>query len=161
MGDRITQPLDPYEPEPGYEWDYGDTGSTRPRPKVLWGRVVVLGVTLLIAFLLGRASAPEGADPEQVRALRSANAELEALVQELQEAPAPAPETAAPTTSPTTAAVEGRTYTVQPGDTLTRIAERFYGDPSLDDFLAEANGIDDPTQLSVGEELLIPPKPED
>jgi nucleoid-associated protein YgaU len=49
---------------------------------------------------------------------------------------------------------------VQAGDTLTTIAEDFYKDASLADFIAEANSITDATQLSVGAEIIIPPKPE-
>lgn len=46
------------------------------------------------------------------------------------------------------------TYTVQPGDTLFNIAQRF--DTTVE-AIAEANNIEDPTQLPVGIELVIPP----
>lgn len=47
----------------------------------------------------------------------------------------------------------GRTYTVQPGDNPSLIAERF-GVPV--ESILEANGIVDPTGLVVGQELIIP-----
>ncbi|HEV3472353.1 MAG TPA: LysM peptidoglycan-binding domain-containing protein, partial [Actinomycetota bacterium] len=54
---------------------------------------------------------------------------------------------------------EGETYIVKSGDTLAGIAIKFYGDASLDDLIAEANGIEDPQSLRPGDELIIPPEP--
>jgi nucleoid-associated protein YgaU len=54
---------------------------------------------------------------------------------------------------------EGRPYVVRPGDTLAGIALKVYGDIGLSSYLAEANGIPDSSELNVGEELTIPPKP--
>ncbi|WP_088889130.1 LysM peptidoglycan-binding domain-containing protein [Leptolyngbya ohadii] len=52
-----------------------------------------------------------------------------------------------------------RAYTVQPGDTLSSIAQRFYGDASRWNLIYETNlniiGID-PNQLRVGLQLMIP-----
>lgn len=166
MGDRITQPFEPYDPEPsGYDWDYAEDEDHGP-PRILWGRVAILGTALLLAFLLGRATAPEGVSQEEFDAVRRARAELEAQVEQLRAQPV-----ATPTPEPTPAAedtpdedaraeVEGETYVVKSGDTLRGIAEQFYGDPTLDDLIADANDITDPTQLRVGQELIIPPKPE-
>lgn len=165
MGERITQPFDPYEPEPSYDWDYGEPEPSRG-PNVLWGRVAALGGAVLFAFILGRASAPGGIPEEQLTTLRADNAELQAEIERLEaredEADRALPTievTQAPTDESTAAA--GQTYVVRPGDTLREIAERFYGDPLLDDLIAEANDITDPTELRVGQELTIPPKPED
>ncbi len=47
-------------------------------------------------------------------------------------------------------------YIVQPGDTLYDIAQRF---GLTVEFLAAANGIDDPAHITVGQRLLIPPPP--
>jgi len=47
----------------------------------------------------------------------------------------------------------GRTYTIQEGDTLSAVAEQF--DVSVEE-LMEANGIEDPTRLEVGQVLVIP-----
>jgi murein DD-endopeptidase MepM/ murein hydrolase activator NlpD len=47
-------------------------------------------------------------------------------------------------------------YIVQPGDTLYNIAQQF---GLTVEFLAAANGIDDPALITVGQRLLIPPPP--
>ena len=49
--------------------------------------------------------------------------------------------------------VAGTTYTIMAGDTLAIIAERF---STTVDEIAQANGITDPTQLVVGQVLVIP-----
>lgn len=46
---------------------------------------------------------------------------------------------------------------VKEGDTLSWIAGKEYGNPSEWRIIANANGIDDPMRLTVGQELLIPP----
>jgi len=55
-----------------------------------------------------------------------------------------------------------RKYTVQPGDTLISIAEKFYGNPKgfTDIFAANQDVIEDPYQLRPGTELYIPPSAE-
>jgi len=52
-----------------------------------------------------------------------------------------------------------RKYTVQSGDTLISIAEKFYGDPKAftDIFNANQDVIDDPYNLVPGTDLYIPP----
>jgi len=53
-----------------------------------------------------------------------------------------------------------RTYTVQSGDNLSRIAQRMYGDPSKWNIIYNHNRDkigDDPARLRVGMELTIPP----
>jgi LysM repeat protein len=51
-----------------------------------------------------------------------------------------------------------RRYTVQPGDTLTSIAQRFYGDPLKWHRIYQANAdrISDPNLIYVGQQLTIP-----
>ncbi|WP_318209549.1 MULTISPECIES: LysM peptidoglycan-binding domain-containing protein [unclassified Streptomyces] len=51
---------------------------------------------------------------------------------------------------------EPRTYTVEPGDTLWAIAERFYGDGNRYHDIAAASGIDDPDLVDAGQVLTIP-----
>ncbi|RME76178.1 MAG: LysM peptidoglycan-binding domain-containing protein [Chloroflexi bacterium] len=51
------------------------------------------------------------------------------------------------------------TYTVQRGDTLGRIAKKFYGDPHKYPLIQQANKITDPGRIWVGQVLLIPPLP--
>ncbi|MFF4160919.1 LysM peptidoglycan-binding domain-containing protein [Streptomyces sp. NPDC001678] len=52
--------------------------------------------------------------------------------------------------------LEARTYTVEPGDTLWAVAERFYGDGNRYRDIAAASGIDDPDVVDVGQVLTIP-----
>lgn len=47
-------------------------------------------------------------------------------------------------------------YTVQPGDTLGKIAAKFLGSASRYTEIAEANNMDNPNALSVGQVLVIP-----
>jgi len=48
-------------------------------------------------------------------------------------------------------------HVVQQGETLSRIADRLYGDPAAWRAIAEANNIDDPLELSPGFILEVPP----
>jgi nucleoid-associated protein YgaU len=47
-------------------------------------------------------------------------------------------------------------YTVQPGDNLSKISKRFYGDPNRYMSIAKANNLEDPDKIKVGQELIIP-----
>lgn len=47
-------------------------------------------------------------------------------------------------------------YTVRSGDTLSKIARRFYGDAGKFQVIAYFNDVTDPNRLEVGQELLIP-----
>ncbi|MEV5651226.1 LysM peptidoglycan-binding domain-containing protein [Nocardia sp. NPDC052254] len=49
-----------------------------------------------------------------------------------------------------------RTYTVEPGDTLWTIAERFYGDGNRYLEIAGASGIENPDAIDAGQLLTIP-----
>jgi nucleoid-associated protein YgaU len=49
-----------------------------------------------------------------------------------------------------------RTYTVQPGDSLSKISKQFYGDANKYMTIAKANNLADPDKIKVGQELLIP-----
>ena len=64
--------------------------------------------------------------------------------------------TATPGTPPPGPTVDRR-YRVAPGDTLSAIADRF---DVTEEALRRANGIDDPNDLLVGQDLVIPtPEP--
>jgi LysM repeat protein len=65
----------------------------------------------------------------------------------------PVAEEAASEAAPEPAA---RTYTVVSGDTLWAIAERFYGDGSKYQVIADASGISNPDLIQPGQELTIP-----
>lgn len=49
-----------------------------------------------------------------------------------------------------------RSHVVAPGDSLTKIALKYYGMGSLWGAIAKANGITDPAKLTVGQKLTIP-----
>ncbi len=49
-----------------------------------------------------------------------------------------------------------QTYTVEPGDTLWAIAERFYGDGNRYQEIADASGVDNPDVINPGQVLTIP-----
>lgn len=51
---------------------------------------------------------------------------------------------------------EVRTYTVEAGDTLWAIAERFYGDGSKYQVIADASGIANPDLINPGQVLTVP-----
>ena len=65
--------------------------------------------------------------------------------------PAPAPEP-----EPAPAAPAAQSYTVESGDTLWAIAERFYGDGNQYQRIADANGIPNPDLINAGQVLTIP-----
>src|SRR5918996_3069471 len=102
MRDR-TEPLAPYEPEsdPSYEWDYEDERSSRP--KVLWGRIVILAVVLILAYLLGRSTASEGIPESSLEQARAESAQLEeenqSLADQVDELQAAQEESPGPTTT--------------------------------------------------------------
>jgi LysM domain len=52
----------------------------------------------------------------------------------------------------------GRTYEVQPGDTLSKIAKEFYGNPNDYNriFAANRDKLESPDKIQAGQELVIP-----
>ena len=50
----------------------------------------------------------------------------------------------------------GNKYTVQSGDSLSKISQKFYGDANKYMTIAKANHIDDPDKIKAGQELIIP-----
>ncbi|HEX8710803.1 MAG TPA: LysM peptidoglycan-binding domain-containing protein [Terracidiphilus sp.] len=47
-------------------------------------------------------------------------------------------------------------YTIHPGDNLSKIAKRFYGDANKYNEVARANGIADPNKIQAGQDLTLP-----
>jgi len=101
-----------------------------------------------------RASAPS-ADVknrvwDQIKLVDPAFADLTADIQ------APAATAAAAAAGGSTSAV--RTYTVQPGDSLSKISKQFYGDANkyMNIFEANKDKMSDPDKVKVGTELRIP-----
>ena len=61
MREHSREALEPYEPpQTDYEWDYDEEPARHETPKVLWGRIAILGVFLIAAFLIGRMTAGSG-----------------------------------------------------------------------------------------------------
>jgi nucleoid-associated protein YgaU len=171
VNDDATEPFKPTHDEDPFddssEWDYEEE---RPSSGILWGRVVALAAMLILAFMIGRASAPSGVPSDELERLqnRLAASQDEVARLEAKEAQQPAATpTATPSSTPTDAGDttdtgndgDTRVYTVKPGDNFRDLAQKFYGDPSLDDFLANANGLSIAIPLKVGQELQIPPAP--
>jgi hypothetical protein len=84
--------------------------------------------------------------PEAVAEEAEPEVELEAVeeptAEEVTEEPAPEPAV--------------RTYTVESGDSLWAIAERFYGDGSKYQVIADASGVPNPDLIHPGQVLTIP-----
>lgn len=162
----MDDPAQAYEPETYYAADREPGAGVR----VLWGRLIALGVALLLAFVAGRASAPEGVSPREVDTAREQLAAARAEIERLKTraattepaataSPTPTPTaTSSPSPSPTAQGRE-QVYVIQPGDTLRGIAVKFYGDASLATLIAQANNIQDPAKIRAGQKLVIPPKP--
>jgi nucleoid-associated protein YgaU len=79
--------------------------------------------------------------------------------------PPPEPEAAAPAAEEPAVeeaaasepeAEAARTYTVESGDTLWAISERFYGDGNKYQIIADASGIANPDLIQPGQVLTIP-----
>ena len=49
-----------------------------------------------------------------------------------------------------------QTYTVQPGDNLSKISEHFYGDANKYPQILKANKLEDPDKIKAGQKLVIP-----
>ncbi len=70
----------------------------------------------------------------------------------------PQPQAAAAAAAPAAGGAAGRTYTVKPGDTLSKIAKEFYGNANDYNKIFEANKdqLSSPDKINVGQELNIP-----
>lgn len=71
-------------------------------------------------------------------------------------APAPEPEAVEPPPPPPPPPPAPRTYTVVSGDTLWAISERFYGDGSKYQVIADASGVSNPDLIHPGQVLTTP-----
>lgn len=154
----------------GYQYEDDYSGA-----QVLWGRVLVLLLALVLAFWLGTTFGGDDDASAQLAEQREQIQQLEGQVRSLEEeltaqnadgeqvaqgdsASEPAQAGGQPTDQ-ASPEEEPSEYVVQQGDSLTEIAEQVYGDPTLWPVIAEANGIDDPSNLTVGSTLKIPPQP--
>ena len=53
-------------------------------------------------------------------------------------------------------AAQQQRYTVQPGDSLSKISRQFYGDAGKYMKIAQANNLKDPDKIDAGQQLIIP-----
>jgi nucleoid-associated protein YgaU len=106
--------------------------------------------------LLIRASAPSPDLKNRVwDQIKLVDPNFSDLIADIQ-APAAAAAAAAAAGGPSTTAAQ--TYTVQPGDNLSKISKQFYGDASkyMKIFEANKDKLADPDKIKAGMELLIP-----
>jgi hypothetical protein len=89
-------------------------------------------------------------------------ATLDQLVQDELRFLVPPPEAESPVEPEPSPAETWRTYTIQPGDTLSLIARQMYGQSHLWRIIFEANRdtLADPGRIHPGQVIKIPPKPE-
>ena len=154
-------------------------------PRILWGRLAFFALALILAFAVGRCTKSSGVAESTFNAERQKVVDLQEQNQVLQ-AQVDAAATQgngggngngngggggknngggdggdeeATEEASDPAGGDGQTYTVQSGDTLTTIAEKFYGDATAFDLIVDANNLDSSTGLRVGQELVIPEKP--
>jgi LysM repeat protein len=142
------------------EWTSTDTSGRRIRLGWITAGGVVL-VLLIIAVLVSIF----GQNQTHGDGIGSANLVTAAVtstptVRRTQPTPTIESATRSPTATETplatsTASPTPLTYTVQPGDTLSKIATRFGISVTA---IAEANNIKDPTRIKTGAVLIIPPK---
>lgn len=148
-------------------------------PRILWGRIAFFVLAVILAFAVGRctksAGVSEAAYNEERQKVQELASENTVLQQQLESAAAAGNEGGnggggnndgggnedggeeqATEAAPDEPVGEGERYTVQSGDTLTRIAEQFYDDPRKFDLIVDANNLDSSTSLRVGQELIIP-----
>lgn len=168
-----------------FDYDQGEEYGGR----ILWPRIGVFVAVALLVFLLGRCTGGGGgADEGALTAAVQSNSEATALlsdrdatIAELQQrlveaqasggtgggtTPGAVPGSEGPTTTDGESDAAGTTptnpgtYVVQPGDTLTDIAEQVYGDPLAFAPIAEANGLTGDTPIQEGQTLTIPDNPD-
>lgn len=166
--------LEAFEIEPSY--DHEDPFG--PGPRILWGRIAALAGLVVFAFLIGHLTGGGGSSgntaslQSTIQADNSKISQLEAALQNASTGtgagatPTPAATAStpviavtpsAPSTTPTLGP-NGTSYTVQAGDSLSKIEETFYHTIGLQytNLLEQANGLTSAT-IHTGEVLTIPP----
>lgn len=149
---------------------------------ILWGRVAALGGALLLAFLFGTwvAGGDEGIDEQQHLETVEERDRLARENDELQEQIDQLSQGEPPQNRPTAdndgddeddsdsdgdgdgsddSDRQSQIYVVRQGDTLSGVAQRFYGSSGKEarERIAEANDLEPDSTLTVGQELTIPP----
>src|SRR4030042_1232811 len=112
-----------------------------------------LGSALAIAVLVAVACGGEDTAPTPTSRPASPTVALPSLTPTPSVGPAVSPTPSGATAAPTPPAGADTTYEVQAGDTLFSIARRF---GTTVEAIVAANGLADPSQIEVGQVLLIP-----
>lgn len=156
------------------DYEYDDYEPYEGR--VLWGRIGVYAGTLVLAFVLGGCIFGGGASQSdlefamaEVEGLQSENTRLEEELTQAQSQNVQRPTVdGTPGAEPSPGATEGleggsgvSNYTVEAGDTLFTIAQQEYGDGEQFELIAEANNLTSDSPLTIGQDLVIPPLPDD
>lgn len=125
--------------------------SKAKAPIVYLGMGFVLGLlfTLAIIAIIGIATYSD-ANKADVEGIKPVNSKVEAPVSVM-------PSSTGEATNKSKTGTEEK-YTIQPGDTLDKIAVKFYGeyDQTKIDKIMELNSIKDPTRIQIGQTLMIP-----
>jgi LysM repeat protein len=107
-----------------------------------------------------QGSAPSEAIKNEVwNQIKAADAQFSDLTCDLQvDSSLPQPKAAAAAAAAGSGGTSGQTYTVQAGDTLSKIAKQFYGDANAYNKIFEANKdqLSSPDRINAGQELKIP-----
>jgi len=108
-------------------------------------------------FIQGAAPSEE-AKNEVWNQIKAVDATYRDLTCDLTVDPSLAPAQAQAAAASTGGTSTTRTYTVQPGDTLSKIAKEIYGNPSSYSRIFEANRdkLESPDKISPGQQLTIP-----
>ncbi|MBV9498654.1 MAG: LysM peptidoglycan-binding domain-containing protein [Acidobacteriaceae bacterium] len=90
--------------------------------------------------------------------IKAADGSYKDLICDLTVNPAIAPQKAQAAAASAGGGAASRTYTVKPGDSLSKIAEQFYGKASEYNRIFDANRdtLSNPDQISPGQQLVIP-----
>jgi LysM repeat protein len=100
--------------------------------------------------------ASENMKNEVWNAIKAVNPKYDDITADINVNPALAPTQAQEAATQTAPA--GQSYTVQPGDTLSKIAKQYYGDAGqyMKIFEANRDKLQDPNKIQVGQALRIP-----
>ncbi len=111
--------------------------------------------------LLIRATAPSQDVANQLwDQVKLVNPSMDDITLDLQVAEQRTQSAAATTQQPNSVQTPAQaSYTVQSGDTLSKISKRFYGDANdyMRIFYANRDQLNDPNKIQVGQQLIIPP----
>lgn len=125
--------------------------SPARRALLLFAVIGLMIISLLAGWFLGSRQSDQ-----TLSNLNSQVADLQTQLTQAQASASASPQIPAATAPPTSVAVAQFEYTVQPGDTLSRISAGVYGNPDSIQRILQANPGMSPDDLAVGQKLTIP-----